>query len=181
METQRTWRDRSPLRWGGMILTAESWQCLLMCGRTTTLQSPDQGEEDLSPVFSEEKIQCLPATVSICLGNLDEVQQCFSWSIWLLQCIYICLKWGQRCLSITPLPVGMWHEKGHKTVKSELAWDVQSTTADRNLIFIHEKKFPRERIELDSSLNHDRDGSGIGKYMACGETIHRESSVKFYG
>lgn len=35
----------------------------------------------------------------------------------------------------------------------------------------------RERIELYSSLNNGRYGSGVNKYMECWEPIHRESTI----
>lgn len=125
--------DCSPLRWGGDDINGRKLTVFAYVYRTTTLQSP--GSERICHLFSQKRNtvpsqQLFPFAWVTGWGN-----NAFSWSIWLLQCIYICLKWGQRCLSITPFARGVWHEKGHKNCKPELAWDVQSTTADQSDLY----------------------------------------------
>lgn len=128
--------DCSPLRWGGDDINGRKLTVFAYVYRTTTLQSPGPGGGVICHLFSQKR-NTVPSQRLFPFAWVIWMRcnNAFSWSIWLLQCIYICLKWGQRCLSITPLPVGMWHEKGHKTVKSELAWDVQSTTADQSDLY----------------------------------------------
>lgn len=46
----------------------------------------------------------------------------FSRGIWLLQCIYICFKWNQRCFLYHFLVMGVMHGMGYITIKSDHPW-----------------------------------------------------------
>ena len=84
-------------------------------------------------------------TVSICLGNLDEAQQCFFQKhLALAMHLYLFEMRSETPRLSLPCPwvCGM---RGDIRLKSEPPWDVQSTTADQSelLICIHEKNFPQ--------------------------------------